>query len=322
MSITLPITPKENLKRFIKGEHLWMPQYKDNKMFSPSMYVENVCRGFVMETDKYTGEFGGPDQFGVEWEFVPTVGGSMVRPGSPKVPDLAEWEKYVIWPDLSKLDWAGVAEKNKEFLTTDKVLMQMNFTSFFERLISFVDMENALIAMIDPDEQEDVHRLFDRLADYYDELFGYIEKYFHTDLIYFHDDWGSQRAPMFSLDTVREMLVPYIKRCVDSAHKHGMVFELHSCGKIQDLVPAMIEAGVDMWCGQDMNDKLYCAREYGDYIHIGVAPKTFPEGTPEEEQIAEIDRILDEYPDTIYIGRHLNPGDAMYNRVVERTLKK
>lgn len=319
MSVTLPITPKENLKRFIAGNPAWKPQYKDNKMFSPEIFKENVARGFIMEDVPYTGAFGGPDMFGIEWEFVPQVGGSMVRPGNPKVPDITEWEKYIEWPDLSKLDWEGSAARNKEFFNTDKVLMQMVFTTFFERLISMIDMEDALIAMIDPDEQIAVHRLFDRLADYYDELFGYFEKYYHTNLVYFHDDWGSQRAPLFSLETVREMLVPYMKRVVESAHKHNMVFELHSCGKIEALVPAMIEIGADMWCGQPMNDKLKLAKEYGDYIHIGVCPKEFPEDVADEVLIAEADRILDEYPDSIYIGRHLNQNPCFYEHVFERT---
>ncbi len=321
MGITLPITPKENLKRFINGNPAWKPQYPDNKCFSPELFKENVCRGFVKEDVPYTGEFGGPDMFGIEWEFVPTVGGSMVRPGRPKVPDITEWEKYIEWPDLSKLDWEGSAARNPEFFKTDQVLMMMVFTSFFERLISMVDMENALVAMIDPDEQPAVHRLFDRLADYYDELFDYFEKYYGPDLIYFHDDWGSQRAPLFSLQTVREMLVPYMKRVVDSAHKHNMVFELHSCGKIEELVPAMIEFGADMWCGQNMNDKLKIAKEYGDYIHIGVCPKDFPADAPDEVLIEEADRILDEYPDSIYIGRHMNANPCFYEHVMERTLR-
>ena len=321
MGITLPVTPKENLKRFIAGDPVWKPQYKDNKLFSPQIYKDNVCRGFVMEQEEYHGAFGGTDMFGIEWEFVDVVGGAMVRPGNPKVPDIENWEKYIEWPDLKTFDWAGCAAENAEFLKTDQVLMQMVFTGFFERLISMVDMENALIAMIDPDEQEAVHRLFDRLADFYDELFGYYEKYFHTDLIYFHDDWGSQRAPLFSLDTVREMIVPYMKRVVESAHKHGMIFELHSCGKIEPLVPAMIEAGVQMWCGQPMNDKLAVANEYGDYIHIGVSPNEFPADAPDELLIQEADRILDTYPDSIYIGRHLNQNPSLYQRVIERTLK-
>ena len=316
-----PITAKENLKRFINGNPAWMPQYADNKLFSPEIYRENVVRGFVAEDVPYTGEYGGKDMFGIEWEYVPQVMGSMVRPGNPKVPDITEWEKYIEWPDLSKLDWEGSRARNPHFFQTDRVLMLMVFTSFFERLISMVDMENALVAMIDPDEQPAVHRLYDRLADYYDELFDYFAEYYHPDLIYFHDDWGSQRAPLFSLETIEKMIVPYMKRVVESAHRHGFVFELHSCGKIEPLVPAMIECGMDMWCGQNMNDKEMICREYGNDIHIGIEPKQFPEDAPDEDLIREADRILETYPDTIYIGRHMNKNPALAERIYERTLR-
>lgn len=321
MGFALPITPKENLRRFIDGHPAWMHQYTDNKLFSPEIYRENVVRGFINEDVPYTGQFGGPDMFGIEWEFVPKVGGSMVRPGNPKVPDITEWEKYIEWPELSKLDWEGSAARNPHFFETDKVLMMMVFTSFFERLISMVDMEDALVAMIDPDEQPAVHRLFDRLADYYDELFGYFEKYYHPDLVYFHDDWGSQRAPLFSLDTVEEMLVPYMRRVVESAHRHGMVFELHSCGKIESLVPAMIDFGCDMWCGQPMNDKVKIYREYGKDIRIGIFPQEFPEDAPDEDLIREADRILELFPENAYIGRHLNKNPSFTQRIYEKTLK-
>lgn len=321
MGVNLPITPKENLRRFIQGNPMWMPQYNDNKVFCPEVYKDFVSRGFIIEEKPYTGEFGGPDMFGIEWEFVPKVGGSMVRPGNPKVPDITEWEKYIEWPDPSKLDWEGSAARNPEYFKTDKVMMMFFFTGFFERLISMIDMEDALVAMIDPDEQPAVHRLFDRLADYYDQVFGYFETYYHPDLIYFHDDWGSQRAPLFSLETVREMLVPYLKRVVDSAHKHNMIFEFHSCGKIEALVPGMIEFGADMWCGQPMNDKVKIYNEYGKYIHIGVCPEEFPPDVEDEVLIREADRLLELFPDNVYIGRHLNQNPVFYEHIIERTLK-
>ena len=321
MAFEKPISAKENLKRFINGNPAWMPQYSDYKVFSPELFRENVARGFVAEDVPYTGERGGTDMFGIEWEYVPQVMGSMVRPGNPKVPDITEWENYIEWPDLSKLDWEGSRARNPHFFETDQILMQMVFTSFFERLISMVDMENALIAMIDPEEQLAVHRLFDRLADYYDELLGYFAEYYHPDLVMVHDDWGSQRAPLFSLETVEEMVVPYMKRVVDSAHRRGLVFELHSCGKIESLVPAMIECGVDMWCGQPMNDKEMICREYGNDIHIGVTPDEVAQDAPDEDLIREADRILETYPDSIYIGMHMIKNPVFTERIYEQTAR-
>lgn len=87
----------------------------------------------------------------------------------------------------------------------------------------------------------------------YCEMLERMKKYLHIDMVTFHDDWGTQRAPFFSLNTCMEMIVLYLKRICARAHELGMIFELHSCGMDEPLVPAMLESGVDMWAGQNLN---------------------------------------------------------------------
>ena len=166
------------------------------------------------------------------------------------------------------------------------------YSGFFERLISFMDFENAAIAMIDPDQKDGVHRLFDRLADLYEEMIDHMHRYFHPDVICIHDDWGSQMAPFFSLATCREMLVPYLKRVAESCHKRGIYLNLHSCGKNDILVPAMVEADIDMWYPQPMNDlNLVFEQAYGKFV-IGVpAPSLAPDASEEEIHTALLQRL-------------------------------
>ena len=253
-----PITPKENYLMSMRHEKpLWMPMGDGSSMITPAV-PDNIARAFVFETEKIpmdSDHVGGLDMFGVDWEYVPTAGGSMVRGGSPKVPDVTEWEKYVTFPDLDDIiDWKTISERNKNYGDPRKALSVTILNGLFERLISFMDMQGAMIALVDEEEQEGVHRLFDKLCDFYDDYIRHYVEYFHVDQVQFHDDWGSQRAPFFSADTVREMLLPYLSRIAASAHKYGCFFELHSCGKNQSLVTLMAEAGVDSWQPQPMND--------------------------------------------------------------------
>ncbi len=253
-----PIAPKENLFMSLRHEKpLWMPMGDGTTMICPAV-PDNIARAFVFETEKVPNEIGivgGFDMFGVEWEYVPTAGGSMVRGGTPKVPDITEWEKYVTIPNLDEIiDWKTISERNKDYGSPRKALSVQILNGLFERLISFMDMSGALVALVDEDEQEGVHRLFDKLCDFYDDYMKHYVEYFHAEHFVFHDDWGSQRAPFFSYDTVEEMLLPYLKRIAASAHKYGCFFELHSCGKNQTLAPLMAEAGVDAWQPQPMND--------------------------------------------------------------------
>ena len=112
--LNTPITPRENFRKFAfneEGGPVWMPSYPEIKMFNPQVIPENVARAIVAEAVPYNPrEDSTPfhkDFFGVEWEFVPTAGGSMVRPGKPFLEDIEDWEKVIIPPDLSKYDWEG-----------------------------------------------------------------------------------------------------------------------------------------------------------------------------------------------------------------------
>jgi hypothetical protein len=39
--------------------------------------------------------------FGIEWEYIPAAGGSMVRPGKPFLEDANEWKEKVVGPMLT-----------------------------------------------------------------------------------------------------------------------------------------------------------------------------------------------------------------------------
>lgn len=285
---------------------MWIPMDSDVIRLTPSLVPDNRARGFVMEAAPFDPdrEGGGSDMFGVIWEWVPQAGGSMVRPNHPKVSDITEWEKDIVFPDLSLWDWEASAEANRVFIGQKERLLGITvLNGLFERLVSFTDMGEAMVSLVDEEGQEGVHRLFGRLVEFYISFLGKCKEYYKMDLVTFHDDWGSQRAPLFSLDTCRRMLVPYLKGIVDAVHGMGMIFELHSCGKNELLVPAMVEAGVDMWNGQDVNDKQMLCQKYGDQMIFGAAPIDLTPESSEEEVWASYRRFMEDFKDyRIYGG--------------------
>ncbi|MBR3555900.1 MAG: methyltransferase [Oscillospiraceae bacterium] len=297
-----PISVKDNFFLSLRQEKpLWMPNaFYDTAMICPAV-PDNIARAFVFESLQIPlipGRVGGRDMFGVDWEYVPAVGGSMVRGGNPKVPDIGEWEKYISFPNLEEIiDWKGISERNKAYANPCKPLNVTVLNGLFERLISFMDMQGAMIALVDEDQKAGVHRLFDRLCTFYDEYFRLYRKWLGVEIVTFHDDWGSQRAPFFSLGTLREMILPYLRRIVESAHRCGCFFELHSCGKNEALVPAMIEAGVDTWQPQFMNDfdRLYadCA---GRLIVVIPLKNHIRDDMDKEEMYDTVSAFVDQYP--------------------------
>lgn len=282
---------------FEKKTAAWFPVTEDVLFFNPAIFPDNVARGMVNEVYKpEPGYEGGPDMFGVEWIYVPQVMGSMTKSGHPILEDVNDWEEVIRFPELDVWDWEGCSKRNAGvFYDVDKPSCINIVSGLFERLISFMDYENALVALIDEDSQDAVKALFDRLCSFYDDLIGRIAEYFHTDVIQFHDDWGSQRAPMFSLEICNELLTPYLKRVVESCHRRGILFEFHCCGKNEPLVPAMKEAGIDIWNGQPLNDFDSLIPVYGDSIVFGVSPEKLPEDVSDEEAWESGRRFVEKY---------------------------
>lgn len=297
MILNTPITPRENYLAALRGETpLWVPSTVDVVSLIPKVVPDNRARGFIIDAEPLApGEAGGPDLFGINWEMVPNSGAAMIRPGNEILEDANDWPNIIRFPDLQSLDWEHSARANEKLLDPDRVKSIWCYNGLFERLMTFMGAENALVAMIDEEQKDAVKALFDRLCDMYEELIDLFIRHYRMDVFFFHDDWGTQRAPFFSLETVREMLVPYIRRLTNYCHSKGVCFELHCCGKNEPLVPAMIEGGVDAWSGQPINDKDALFAEYGDRFVFGIEFPPLPREASDEECRISAQAYFDKY---------------------------
>ncbi len=280
------VTSRENMLRLFRGETpAWLDW--DVNQILPRIVPDNVARGIVRDALPFDADTqaGGPDWLGIRWIYEPQNRGSFVAPGSPRVTDILCWEERVSLPDLDAPDWAASAAENAPLRDPARLTGTTIFTGFFERLISLMDFENAAIALVDEEEQEGVHRLFEALADFYDRLIGKFKEYYDIDVLEFHDDWGTQRAPLFSRAVCEEMLLPYLTRVVESCHRRGILFRMHSCGFIEPLVPVLIAAGADCWGGQPLNDKWKLYEQYGDRMRFTVTYESM-EGVTDEARLA------------------------------------
>ena len=282
-----PISPRDNLRRLFQKENfLWAPRNRSEfERVDLSINPDNVARGPA----------GGPDMFGVPWVFDPASRGAMVAPGSPILTDLERWREVIHIPDVDQWDWEGFAarENPKADPALFKRIIVMN--GLFERLISFMNFGDAAIALVDEDQQPYVHELFSALCDMYEKLILRAKQTLSIDMLTFHDDWGTQRAPMFSVATCRDMLYPYIRRLAQFSHAHGVFFEQHSCGNVEMFLPLMIQAGVDSWDGQEnANDKAELIRRYGDELLIYICPPDVSE-LPEEQLAGCAERFLAQF---------------------------
>jgi hypothetical protein len=299
---SVPMTPREACRSAYMGKPVWQPGStgSESVMFTPKVNPDNIARAFVFDATFVPGESnksGGKDMFGIDWEYVPQVGGSMVRPGKPFIEDANELKDKVVWPDIDSWDWEESARVNASFLKPDLFNSFMFLNGWYERLISFMDFEGAIVAMIDEDQKDAVKDFFDKLSDLYIRILDKCMTHFPLiDIFNIHDDWGSQKETFFSPATAEEMIVPYMKRVTDFIHSKGRFAELHSCGQLLKQVPNMIAAGWDSWTPQLMNDTQKIYELYGDKILIAVAPDVYnPATTSEEEQRAYARAYADKF---------------------------
>ena len=149
-----PITPMENWKLILDGKRpYWIPfggwLFCDINLYRPRINPDNVATHIVIDGGpnvEYESNTMVSDWFDLTWVFVPEVNGATVRPGSPKVPDISEWEKHVSIPSIEDLDWERCKEENKDYLNVDKMNQLGILSGFWERLISLLDVENAAVA--------------------------------------------------------------------------------------------------------------------------------------------------------------------------------
>ncbi len=286
-----PVAGKEAIKALYERRPIWQVMLgigAEVKNFTPSINPDNVARAFVFDGTVIPGVSnltGGKDLFGIEWEYIPTAGGSMVRPGRPFIEDANDIEKKLVWPDINSWDWEGAAKVNEQYLSGTTAYAAMFMNGYFERLISFMDFEGAILAMVDEEQTDAVKRFFDKLSDLYIRMIDKFTTYFpQVDIYTIHDDWGSQKDTFFSPAVVNEMIVPFMKRVTGFIHSKGKFADLHCCGSNIKQAPNMIEAGFDSWTPQTMNDIEKIYHLYGDRIIIATMPKIYDVNNSTEEK--------------------------------------
>ena len=256
------MTPREQWIKFYQHE------YRDGTTM-PSI------AGFHMVTSDDAGMWDKPpvtmdygkDWFGCEW--VKDTSARQMIP-DPRVEflleDIADWREVVRFPDLDAYDFvnaynnSGVGKVDR----TQKIIYYPVVACPFERLHILMGFENALIAMVtDPEECE---AFFTAFMDWKCKLLEKVKEYFNPDVIMFHDDIGTQNNMFFSPELWRKMLKPHLKRATDKVHELGMFMEYHSCGKLEQVVPDLVEIGVDAWQGQEINDIAALKKLTGDKL--------------------------------------------------------
>ena len=81
--------------------------------------------------------------------------------------------------------------------------------------------------------------------DWHCMLLGKIKQYYNLDVIMYHDDAEMRNDMFMDPGLRREIMKPHLKRATDKIHELGISMEYRSCGKIERIVPDLVEIGAD-----------------------------------------------------------------------------
>ena len=182
------------------------------------------------------------DEWGCVWERSEQTNMGQVK-GHP----LAEWDALdrFAWPDPD--DPARYERMEERLEGTDGLYRKTSiFMLLFERLHALRGFENTLTDLYL--EPERIEALADRIVEYDVRTIEQIASRFPSEIhgFTFTDDWGTELSGIISTALWDEFFRPRYARIFDAAHAAGWDVWMHSCGRVNQYIPSLIEIGCDV----------------------------------------------------------------------------
>ena len=143
------------------------------------------------------------------------------------------------WMDVSKIK-ATAESHNGQF-----AILGGDWSPFWHDLIDLVGMEELYIKMYT--EPEVIESVLKHMVDYYYEVTKNIFDAASDaiDIYFLGNDFGSQTGPLMSPEMFDRFMVPHLKRLCELGHSYDLKTQMHCCGGVYELIPSMIDAGID-----------------------------------------------------------------------------
>ena len=240
------LTIKENLQETLK---------KDGH---PDRYVKQYeFLNILVEDTYYMGDYPlipgneGYDQYGVFWTLpVGQMGAFPVHDDAHRVlKDITEWRTVVKRPFVLDAPgyWAMLKGKADAVDRTQQYVCALHPQGVFERLHALMGMEDTFVNFYE--EPEEMHALIDFIVDIELEFAKTMIERVGIDAVLHHDDWGATENSFLSPDMFEEFILPAYKKIYGYYKENNILIVHHNDGYSKNLVPYMVEMGIDIWQG-------------------------------------------------------------------------
>jgi uroporphyrinogen decarboxylase len=185
-----------------------------------------------------------------------------------------------IRPDWKMEAWKTCADNRDSY-----IIANLGW-GLFERSWNLRGFENLLMDVVN--EPDFVEEAMDKLMNLYLTFVEYTAE-LPIDGILFGDDWGHQQGIIIGPKRWKKFLKPRWARIYEAVHAHGKTVFHHSCGSVADIMPDIIEIGMDVLESVQPEaagmNPYELKKKWGDKIVfwgcLG-SQSTIPFGTPEQ----------------------------------------
>ena len=217
------------------------------------------------------------------------------------------WRHFIDYPvkdekDLEKLHmpdpndpkrYTGVEEtiayfKKKGFFT------QVEINGFFSDIwYRYHNMPDFLVNMIE--KEEFIKELLNKVGSF---NLAVAENYLKrgVDSVMFCEDLGSNKSMLISPDLYKKFFYPWHKKLADLCHQYGAYLNMHSHGNINEIVPFIVEAGVDILNPVGPSDNMdlkKLKKNYGDKITLMGGLSKFIGNMSREELESHVKNVIE-----------------------------
>ncbi|MBQ4046454.1 MAG: uroporphyrinogen decarboxylase [Lachnospiraceae bacterium] len=183
-------------------------------------------------------------------------------------PDITRWREYVKAPDINYTaeDWKQCQEDVAKVDRNEYMVACFVAPGLFEMTHYLCEIQQTLIDMIE--EPEAYQELVDYVVDWELRYAEQICTYMKPDILFHHDDWGTQISTFVSVDMFREYFLEGYKKIYKYYKDHGVQLVVHHNDSYSaTYVPTMIEMGIDVWQGcMSVNNLPELVKKYGKDI--------------------------------------------------------
>ena len=179
---------------------------------------------------------------------------------------------------------------------------------------AWTGIETFLVALVEEPEWciDMVNHNVDLNIQFLDAMW---DRGYEFDSVMWYDDMGYKGSAFFSVDKYREFLKPAHKKLADWIHSKGVAAHLHSCGNVMELVPDLVEIGVDALNPLEIKagmDPMKLKGAYGDrlLLHGGINAMLWPDFEAIEAEIKAMLPSLMQGGGYIFSSDHSVPCDV------------